>query len=130
MMSIKKDIEYALILLTIQEIENSFDNDDELADNDDLIKEILLVLSSLRYLVPQNHVVKSQHWWYEILPLYDEIRFKKVLRIEKQQFNKLVQILQNDTIFQSKGNKPQAPVELQLAIFLRRLGSKDDILSI
>ena len=129
-MSIKKDIEYALILLTIQEIENSFDNDDELVDNDDLIKEILLVLSSLRYLVPRNHVVKSQHWWYEILPLYDEIRFKKVLRMEKQQFNKLVQILQNDTIFQSKGNKPQAPVELQLAIFLRRLGSKDDILSI
>ncbi len=49
--------------------------------------------------------------------------------MEQQQFNKLVQIL-HDTIFQSKGNKPQAPVELQLAIFLRRLGSKDEIFSI
>ncbi|PKC54274.1 hypothetical protein RhiirA1_330302, partial [Rhizophagus irregularis] len=45
-------------------------------------------------------------------------------------FNKLVQVLQNNTVFQNKGNKPQAPVEFQLVIFLRRLGSKDDILSI
>ncbi|GET55102.1 putative nuclease HARBI1 [Rhizophagus irregularis DAOM 181602=DAOM 197198] len=50
--------------------------------------------------------------------------------MERQQFNKLVQVLQNDTVFQNKGNKPQAPVEFQLVIFLRRLGSKDDILSI
>ncbi|PKY22441.1 hypothetical protein RhiirB3_436424 [Rhizophagus irregularis] len=48
--------------------------------------------------------------------------------MERQQFNKLVQVLQNDTVFQNKGNKPQAPVEFQLVIFLRRLGSKDDIL--
>jgi hypothetical protein len=128
----KKDIEYALMLLTIQDLNDSFDsfNDDELDNNNDLIKEILLALSSLRYLVPRNHIPKSQHWYHEILPLYDDIRFKKVLRMERQQFNKLVQVLQNDTVFQNKGNKPQAPVEFQLVIFLRRLGSKDDILSI
>ena len=94
-MSIKKDINYALILLTIQEIDNSFDDNeynDELYD-DDLIKEILLVLSSSRYLTSRNYVFKSQHWWYEILPLYDDIRFKKVLRMERQQFNKLVRKL-------------------------------------
>src|SRR5436305_1423801 len=50
--------------------------------------------------------------------------------MERQQFNKLVQVLQNNTVFQNKGNKPQAPVEFQLVIFLRHLGSKDDILSI
>ena len=127
-MSIKKDIEDALILLIIQEINSSLENNDELVD---LIKEILLVLSSSRYLVSQNYsLAKSQHWWHEILPLYDDIHFKKVLRMEKQQFNKLVQVLQDDTIFQNGGSKPQAPVELQLAIFLRRLGSKDDIESI
>jgi hypothetical protein len=128
-MSIKKDIEYALVLLAIQEEEDFFD-ENEPDNNDDFIKEILLVLSSLRYLVPRNYVIKSQQWWYEILPLYDDTRFKKVLRMERQQFNKLVQVLQNDTIFQNKGNKPQASVNLQLAIFLRRLGTKDDILSI
>ena len=127
-MSIKKDIENALVLPIIQEINNSFANNDELVD---LIKEILLVLSSSRYLTSRNYSIsKSQHWWYEILPLYDNICFKKVLRMEKQHFIKLVQVLQNNTIFQSEGNKPQVPVELQLAIFLRRLGSKDDIVSI
>ena len=50
--------------------------------------------------------------------------------MEKQHFIKLVQVLQNDTIFQSEGNKSQAPVEFQLAIFLRRLGFKDDIVNI
>ena len=63
-MSIKKDINYALILLTIQEIDNSFDDNEynnELYDNDDLIKEILLVLSSSHYLTSRNHVIKSQH---------------------------------------------------------------------
>ena len=33
-------------------------------------------------------------------------------------------------IFQSKENKSQAPVEYQLAIFLRHLDSKDNIVSI
>ena len=55
---------------------------------------------------------------------------KKSYEWKKQQFNKLVQVLQDDTIFQSRGSKPQASVELQLAIFLRRLGSKDDIVNI
>ena len=55
-MSIKKDIENALILLIIQEINNSFENNDELVD---LIKEILLVLSSSRYLTPRNYFISK-----------------------------------------------------------------------
>lgn len=129
-MSTRKDLEYALTLLAIQETDDAFDNNEEPTDNDDLIKEILLVLSSSRYLIPRTYVSKSQHWWYEILPLYDDLRFKKVLRMERQHFNKLVQVLQDDPVLQNKGKKPQAPIELQLAIFLKRLGSKDDILSI
>ena len=86
---------------------------------------------SSRYFTPRNYFIsKSQHWWCEILPLYNNIRFKKILRMEKQHFIKLVQVLQNDTIFQSEGNKPQVSVELQLAIFLRRLDFKDDIVNI
>ena len=32
--------------------------------------------------------------------------------------------------FQSNNSKPQSPVELQLAVFIRRLGSRNDIFSI
>ncbi|GES75267.1 hypothetical protein RCL_jg27681.t1 [Rhizophagus clarus] len=86
----KKNIEYALMLLAIQDLNDLFDsfNDNELDNDNDLIKEILLALSSS------------------------------------------LQVLQNDTVFQNKKNKSQAPVEFQLVIFLRRLDSKDDILSI
>ncbi|PKC53941.1 hypothetical protein RhiirA1_478268, partial [Rhizophagus irregularis] len=87
----KKDIEYTLMLLTIQDLNDSFDsfNDNELNNNtvnpweiyysclknslyqgfvisrfdcNNLIKKILLALSSLHYLVPQNYIPKSQHW--------------------------------------------------------------------
>src|ERR1044071_7069437 len=109
-MSIKQEINYALILLTIQETDLEFsfyNNEEDINDDFELIKVILLALSSSRYLVPRTYnISKSQQWWYEILPLYDNIRFKKILRMEQQQFNKLVQILQHDTIFQNKGNKP------------------------
>ncbi|PKY56757.1 hypothetical protein RhiirA4_477278 [Rhizophagus irregularis] len=100
-----KDIEYALMLLTIQDLNDSFDsfNVDELDNNNnDLIFLLILFTLSCSH---ENHVPKSQHWYHEILPLYDDI------------------------LFQNKGNKPQAPVEFQLVIFLRCLGSKDDILS-
>ncbi|CAB4444780.1 unnamed protein product [Rhizophagus irregularis] len=31
------------------------------------------------------------------------------------------QVLQNDTVFQNKGNKPQAPVEFQLVLYINRV---------
>ncbi|RIA96526.1 hypothetical protein C1645_815203 [Glomus cerebriforme] len=105
-MSIKKDIEDTLVLLILQEINSPHEETDELLN---LIKEILLVLSSSRYLMLRNYfLAKSQYWWYEILSLYDDICFKKLLRMERQQFNKLIRILHNDPIFQSNGKKPQA----------------------
>ncbi|CAB4430110.1 unnamed protein product [Rhizophagus irregularis] len=97
-----KDIEYALMLLTIQDLNDSFDsfNVDELDNNNnDLIFLLILFTLSCSH---ENHVPKSQHWYHEILPLYDDILFKKVLRREKQQFNKLVQLLRNDTVFKTK----------------------------
>ncbi|GES87341.1 putative nuclease HARBI1 [Rhizophagus clarus] len=51
----KKNIEYALMLLAIQDLNDPFDsfNDNELDNDNDLIKEILLSLFSSRYLVPE-----------------------------------------------------------------------------
>ena len=86
-MSIKQEINYALILLTIQETDLEFsfyNNEEEINDDFELIKVILLALSSSRYLVSCTYnISKSQQWWYEILPLYDNIHFKKNLRMEQ-----------------------------------------------
>ena len=47
-----------------------------------------------------------------------------------ESFKILVNLLNTHSIFQSNNVKQQAPVELQLAVFLRRLGSKENIFSI
>ncbi|PKY62609.1 hypothetical protein RhiirA4_305883, partial [Rhizophagus irregularis] len=60
----------------------------------------------------------------------DDGRFKKIMRMVPESFEVLVKLLNIHPIFQSNHVTQQAPVELQLAIFLRRLGSKESIFSI
>jgi hypothetical protein len=50
--------------------------------------------------------------------------------MDPQSFQNLITTIETHSIFQSTGNKKQAPIELQLAIFLRRIGSKDEIFGI
>jgi len=69
-------------------------------------------------------------WREKILPAYDEERFKKLFRLSRRSFASVVDHIKNDNVFISKGNKQQAPVELQLAVFLRRLGTMEDIFSL
>src|SRR5438045_9515064 len=52
------------------------------------------------------------------------------MRMDSQNFQNLITNIEAHSIFQLTGNKKQAPVELQLAIFLRRVGSKDEIFGI
>ena len=62
-MSLKQEINYALILLMIQETDLEFsfyDNEEEINDDFELIKVILLALSSSRYLIPRTCISKSQ----------------------------------------------------------------------
>lgn len=112
----------------------SNDSEEEQFDTEDN-EIILLGLSSLldsRYLESRiySSVAKSQEWWHLIVPRYDDVRFKRVMRMDSQSFQNLITKIETHSIFQSTGNKQQAPVELQLAIFLRRVGSKDEIFSI
>jgi len=128
-------------LLLTQFIKSShlFDDSDEDFDNENDSEEeendiIFLGLCSLldsRYSGTRLYdVAKSQEWWHSIVPNYDDTRFKKIMRMDSQSFQDLIKKIETHSIFQSSGNKQQAPVELQLAIFLRRIGSKDEIFSI
>src|ERR1043165_8265974 len=102
----------------------------EAEDNELVFLGLSLLLYS-RYLESRIYnVAKSQEWWHSIVPKYDDIRFKKIMRMDSQSFQNLLIKIRSHLIFQSTGNKQQAPVELQLAIFLRRIGSKDEIFSI
>jgi len=91
----------------------------------------LLALNEVRYLEPRIYnVAKSQYWYDNILPSYDDTRFKKIMRMFPENFKALVSLLSSHPIFQSNNVNQQAPVELQLAVFLRKLESKDNVFSI
>lgn len=75
-------------------------------------------------------VAKSKDWYNRVLPKYDDCRFKIITRMDPVNFQKLVSMLITHPIFHNNSNNPQAPVELQLAVFLRRIGSKEDVFGI
>ena len=117
------------ILLELDE--DNTDSDDEQEDMSEIFMLGLLALNNVRYLEPRKYnIAKSQYWYNNILPLYDDSRFKKIMRMFPESFKVLVNLLNTHSIFQSNNAKQQAPVELQLAVFLRRLGSKEDVFSL
>jgi len=136
-MSEHKKIEDLLsfyVIQTCQDIEDKdlFESEDELSDEEN--EMVMLGLTSLlgtRYLEQRNYnVAKSKDWYHNILPKYDDNRFKIVMRIDSVNFQYLVSMLNTHPIFQNNSNNLQASVELQLAIFLRRIGSKETIFEI
>ncbi|CAB4444815.1 unnamed protein product [Rhizophagus irregularis] len=91
----------------------------------------LLALNNVRYLETHKYnITKSQYWYNNILPSYDDSRFKKIMRMFPESFKMLVNLLNTHSIFQSNNVKQQAPVKLQLVVFLKRLGSKEDVFSL
>ena len=101
-------IEGQLIKNILEMIE---DTDSEEEEDNELFVLSLLALNEERYLEPRIYnVAKSQHWYNDILPTYDDVRFKRLMKMDPQSFQ--------HSIFQSTGNKQQTPIELQLAIFL------------
>jgi len=75
--------------------------------------------------------IKSQDWYETVLYHYDESRFRHMLRMSKSAFNKLVDQIHKHEVFQQHpGKRPQKPVEFQLAVTLRRLGSKCDVFEV
>ncbi|PKC57337.1 hypothetical protein RhiirA1_498420, partial [Rhizophagus irregularis] len=66
----------------------------------------LLALNEARYLEPRIYnVAKSQYWYNNILPSYNDIRFKKIMRMLPENFKALVNNLIDHPIFQSNNAK-------------------------
>ncbi|CAB5364010.1 unnamed protein product [Rhizophagus irregularis] len=120
------------VITACQDMENEDlfeeESDSSEEEEDNLVMLGLTSLLGIRYLEQRSyHVAKSKDWYNYILPKYEDCRFKKIIRMNSINFQKLVSLLITHPIFQNNSNHSQAPVELQLAIFLRRIGSKEDI---
>src|SRR5260370_23522638 len=89
---------------------------------DDAIDEVVL-LTSIRYGIPRNPVPKSDSWYQNILPNYNDEAFQQFLRVSRPDFWKILCLIENHPVFHSSQSHKQVPVEKQLAITLFKLGS-------
>ncbi|PKY25047.1 hypothetical protein RhiirB3_439834, partial [Rhizophagus irregularis] len=117
------------VITACQDMENEDlfeeEGDSSEEEEDDLVMLGLTSLLGIRYLEQRSyHVAKSKDWYNYILLVF---RSKAVLSSFYPVSVSLVSLLITHPIFQNNSNHSQAPVELQLAIFLRRIGSKEDI---
>jgi hypothetical protein len=69
-------------------------------ETNDLIMFVLISLLGIRYLEQRSyHVTKSKDWYNNILPKYEDCRFKKIIRMNSINFQKLVSLLIIHPIF-------------------------------
>ncbi|RIB06271.1 hypothetical protein C2G38_2046929 [Gigaspora rosea] len=73
-----------------------------------------------------NHP-KSDDWARNVLFNYDEIKFRRTLRMNKPTFFALLNQIKNHSIFHSNSNNFHTEVEIQLVVTLFRLGAPSTI---
>ncbi|KIO22284.1 hypothetical protein M407DRAFT_79390 [Tulasnella calospora MUT 4182] len=86
---------------------------------------ILLAILQTRYLAPRIPVPKASqlHLAFEFAAIGQEKhRFVQMLRVTPEAFHHILSLIQDHPIFMCRGPRPQAPVELQLAVTLYRAG--------
>ena len=91
--------------------------------NDDISAENLLMLvSSQRYLGPRLRVPKDHGFLHTVLLNLDEDRWRQEIRMSKEAFCHLADHLATNKVFHNRAFRQQKPIELQLMVALYRLG--------
>ncbi|KAG8911346.1 hypothetical protein FRC01_005762 [Tulasnella sp. 417] len=86
---------------------------------------ILLAILQTRYLAPRLPLPKAGqlHLAFEFAAMgQGKHRFVQMLRVTPDAFHHILSLIQDHPIFTCRGPRPQAPVELQLAVTLYRAG--------
>ncbi len=86
------------------------------------IEEFACVIN-YRYSVPRScQVPRSKDWYTNVLPHYDEDRFKSCVRVTRAQFSRIMDLIKPMPVFQTTSHNA-LPVEVQLAVSLFRFGN-------
>lgn len=112
---IRKICQDAIVEVVITDSE-----DDQIFNN---ALEDLVVVVSRRCSVPRLIVPKSEEWFRKILPNYSDDHFKIFMRVSRQNFGRILQMIQNSEVFQGKNSKKQMDIDQQLALTLHKLGN-------
>lgn len=75
--------------------------------------------------VSRDSIPKS-NFFTEVIPSFGRRRFQILARMSYQNFCKVLELIQNDEVFQGKNSEKQFPVYKQLLIVLYRLGSSGE----
>lgn len=122
---------YQLRLQAIRNIvESSSEDDSDHSDNymesSSEDEKIITNMISQRYLRNKStfyHIPKSDSWYKYVLFEYDEKRFRTTLRMNKQTFWTIVNMIKDHPVFSDQ----QKTVEFQLSVTLFLLGGKSTI---
>jgi hypothetical protein len=74
-----------------------------------------------RYMNPRNVIPKSRSLM-DLLLAYEDHQFKVIARMTKSSFLAVLNMIESNPVFHNDSRHPQAPVSLQLIVFLNRLG--------
>ncbi|OWZ09378.1 hypothetical protein PHMEG_00017930 [Phytophthora megakarya] len=87
------------------------------------LAELLQFVIQNRYLVPRERIPLSSDFAYNVFPRLSDEDFKQQTRTTRSTFSKILTAIQGHNIFSNASQNPQAPVWLQLAVALDRLGT-------
>lgn len=113
-------------LLIRLEVLNDGVTNHQTSEDLDFLLLILYLIKTTRYLKPRVHISYRTplHEWF--ISLNRPRTFRLALRMSRESFWALVQLISPFDMFHDPvQRRPQAPIELQLAVFLFRLGMSD-----
>ena len=82
-------------------------------------------LKKQRYLTFRIDVISKSNWNINILFDYNDIRFRKYVRMNRKSFVRLMNIVKNDFIFYSNSNRSQILVSQQLFVVFHKFNHDD-----
>ena len=81
-------------------------------------------MESVRFLLNLKEHVITNKSMNDMLWIYGDREFKQLVRMRKQSFERLVEVLRHNRVFGSSDQKhKQAPVWTQVMVVLQRLGN-------
>ena len=112
MKMVRKNINKLIVLNTAMELEDAT----TLKKTHEAIQEgmeLLQLVTTVRYLNPRVHVPKRHDFLVSLLLEYDEICFRRLLRMNREQFIRIHDLICNHPIFKSTfGNQYSVCVQL------------------
>ena len=89
---------------------------------DEAIKDVLLV-SVFRKGVDRGMISKFDRWFVTVLPEYCEKTFKSIRRVTREDFKRILRLIEGHAHFHATNSHKQIPLEKQLAVTLYKFGN-------